>query len=139
MEALGNPALVLWSPWLLLLELEGRPGIAELEELELDGRLLLDEDWLELGILGMLGMLLELDELDDDGIEGMLALDELWLEVSQASSRPLRLTNSTPLPRDGKNRAPRAVAPAGNLFILCLAVIILSLWSGADCCNTPDF
>lgn len=57
--------------------------LVELEELELDDELLdelellLGEDWLELEVLGMLGMLLELDELEGDGMEGMLELDEL--------------------------------------------------------------
>ena len=80
---------------------------------------------------GIEGMLLELDELDGEGIEGMLELDELWLEDSQASSNPLRPSNSRPLPSIGIASEPRALAPAGNLFCLCLAIIILSLWSGA--------
>lgn len=77
----------------------------------------------------MLGMLLELDELEADGMEGILALDELWLVDSQASSNPLIPTNSRLRPSVGQNSARRVLALAGNLLCLCLAVIIFSLVS----------
>ena len=109
-------------------EFEGKPGtLGELEDEELGilGMLLELEDVDE---LGMLGILLELEELEDElGILGMLELEELWLDDSQATNTVLRPTSSRPLAQMGRCESLPELLPAYALTCLCLAVYIGSL------------